>query len=102
MIEYGRRVENIGKVRSSLRLMARNDLDVYRRSADMALRDGVISLTLASRYVPCTPKEAQALVDARTYIASTPDPLKASDADFYRDGLAYCDKPETPRPTILF
>ena len=100
MHEYGRRTENILEVRNALALIDRNDLDAYRRSTAMRLRNGVIALTQASRYFPCTAREAKTLVDARRYLAGTSDPIHVPGVDVYKDGLGYCDKPETPRPSF--
>ncbi|MET0935203.1 MAG: hypothetical protein ABWX83_04395 [Luteibacter sp.] len=97
-----KRFDHLGQVRVSLRLIPDDDIAVHRRSEDMALRSSVISLTSLPRYAPCKPKEAAAMAAARVYLDTHPLDIEKPYPDLYKDGLTFCDKPQTALSSWFF
>jgi hypothetical protein len=98
MILDSDRVEKLGQIRASMRLLGNDDLSVHRNSEAVGLRASVAALTNMPRYAPCRPKDVDALIAAKTYLAAHPMAIEKEFGDIYADGLSYCDKPAEPYP----
>ena len=104
MILDNDRVQTLGQVRVSLRLLGDDDLSVHRASESTMLRSSLVRLANLPRYIPCRPTDADALVAARGYLATHPLASEKGLGDIYAEGLSYCDKPADryPYPNVIF
>lgn len=91
-----------GEIRQAARLVGKDDMDTYRRSADYRLRSNLVQLAASIRYVACTPNEMATLADARSYLAIHPYTGNDLLAEAYPKALASCDGPPATYPYTLF
>ena len=100
MYDSNVRFQGMSQIGGALRLIPSDDIEAHRNAEGGELRDGLRLLAYLPRYTPCSEKESKAMAGARDYLSarkSVPE-LEA----LYSSGLAYCDKPLSPRPRFLF